>query len=224
MSSSNSQFSPRTSSLNAMSGGSSSPVGPGTPVKSPPALIKASSMLSPPSVVGSSSGSMASRDVVPVDGITIYEVLRYVRSTFDDPTVLDGVPLEAAGNSGAWHAWRAHRASENKASMPKLEQKTKSPDQKSDAPLLKTPFARAARQPGEWNWEGVWQVRAKKGIDMSVTEAALYGNSTNNDELVSCPEAKSMNDLLMSQINFLPPDSEAFEAVRKRMKQTLSQQ
>lgn len=192
MNSSNSQFSPRTSSLNAMSGGSSSPGGPGTPVKSPPVSVKASGMLSPPSVVVSSPGSTASRDVVPVDGVTIYEVLRYVRSTFDDPAVLDGVPLEAAGNSGAWHAWRAHRVSENKASMPKPEQRTKSSDQKSDAPLLKTPFARAARQPGEWNWEGVWQVRAKKGIDLSLAEAALYGNSSNNDELVGYPRGMCM--------------------------------
>ena len=197
MSSSNSQFSPRTSSLNVMSGGSSSPGGPGTPVKSPSASVKASSMLSPPSVIGSSPGSTDPRDVISVDGITIYEVLRYVRSTFDDPTVLDGVPLEAAGNSGAWHAWRAHRASENKASMPKPEQRTKSPDQKLDAPLLKTPFARAARQPGEWNWEGVWQVRAKKGIDLSVTEAALYANSTNTDELVGFLNAKCTDALLM---------------------------
>lgn len=184
MSSSHSQFSPRTSSLNAMSGGSSSPGGAGTPIKSPLASAKASSMLSPPSVIGSSPGSTPSGDVAPIDGITIFEVLRYVRSTFDDPTVLDGVPLEAAGNSGAWHAWRAHRVSENKAFMPKPEQNSNSPDQKSDAPLLKTPFARAARQPGEWNWEGVWQVRAKRGIDLSVTEAVLYANSTNTDELV----------------------------------------
>lgn len=197
MNSSNSQFSPRTSSLNAMSGGSSSPGGPGTPVKSTPASLKASSMLSPPSVVGSSPGSTSSCAVVPVDGITVYEVLWYVRSTFDDPTVLDGVPLEAAGNSGAWHAWRAHRASENKASMSKPEQRTNSPDRKSDAPLLKTPFARVARQPGEWNWEGVWQVRARKGIDLSVTEAALYGNSTNIDELVGFLIAKFMYALLM---------------------------
>ena len=135
----------------------------------------------------SSPESTASRDVVPVEGITMYEVLRYVRSTFDDATVLDGVPLETAGNSGAWHAWRAHRASENRSLAPKSESNIKNPVQKSDVPLLKTPFARAARQPGEWNWDGVWQVRAKKGIDLSVSEAALYGNSTTSDELVSHP-------------------------------------
>lgn len=167
-----------------MSRGSSP--GPGTPTRTS-AIPVPGNNLSPPSVGVSSPGSTVSRDVVPVDGITIYEVLRYVRSTFDDATVLDGVPLEAAGNSGAWHAWRAHRASENKSSAPKNEGSIKSPVQKSDAPLLKTPFARVARQPGEWNWDGVWQVRAKRGIDLSVTEAALYGNSTNNDELVSRP-------------------------------------
>ena len=180
-----------------MSGGSSSPGGPGTPIKSTPISVKLSSMLSPPSVIGSSPGSTNSRSVVPIDGITIYEILRYVRSTFDDPTVLDGVPLEAAGNSGAWHAWRAHRASENKAFMSKPEQRANSPNRKSDAPLLKTPFTRVARQPGEWNWEGVWQVRARKGIDLSVTEAALYGNSTNSEELVGSLVAQFMYALLM---------------------------
>lgn len=181
---SNSRFAPRTSSLNAMSRGSSP--GPNTPIGASATPVHGNK-LSPPSVAGSSPGSTASRDTVPVEGTTIYEVLRYVRSTFDDASVLDVVPLEAAGNSGAWHAWRAHRASENKSSAPKNEGSIKSPVRKSDAPLLKTPFARAARQPGEWNWDGVWQVRARRGIDLSVSEAALYGNSMNNDELVSRP-------------------------------------
>ncbi|OLN87975.1 hypothetical protein CCHL11_00438 [Colletotrichum chlorophyti] len=41
--------------------------------------------------------------------VSTYEVLRYIRSTFDDESVLDSVPLEAAGNPGAWHAWRTRQ-------------------------------------------------------------------------------------------------------------------
>ncbi|KAJ3952516.1 hypothetical protein N0V92_011039 [Colletotrichum tropicale] len=41
--------------------------------------------------------------------VSTYEVLRYIRSTFDDDSVLDSVPLEAAGNPGAWHAWRTRQ-------------------------------------------------------------------------------------------------------------------
>ncbi|TKW56340.1 hypothetical protein CTA1_1790 [Colletotrichum tanaceti] len=41
--------------------------------------------------------------------VSTYEVLRYIRSTFDDENVLDSVPLEAAGNPGAWHAWRTRQ-------------------------------------------------------------------------------------------------------------------
>ncbi len=41
--------------------------------------------------------------------VSMYQVLKYIKSTFDKPDVLDSVPLEAAGNPGAWHAWRTHR-------------------------------------------------------------------------------------------------------------------
>ena len=41
----------------------------------------------------------------------ITEVLEYLKCAFDDETTLDTLPLEAAGNSGAWKAWRAYRRS-----------------------------------------------------------------------------------------------------------------
>ncbi|KXH41887.1 ubiquitin-conjugating enzyme [Colletotrichum simmondsii] len=47
--------------------------------------------------------------------VSTYEVLRYIRSTFDDEKVLDSVPLEAAGNPGAWHAWRTRQRQTGKS-------------------------------------------------------------------------------------------------------------
>jgi hypothetical protein len=48
-----------------------------------------------------------------------------------------------------------------------------------------TSLPSTTRRPGEWNWEGVWEVRAKKGIDGSIAEPVLYGNLASNDELVN---------------------------------------
>jgi hypothetical protein len=133
-------------------------------------------------------------------GISVYDVLRYILSAFDDAEVLDKVPLEAAGNPGAWHAWRSHRIKTG-AIVPiyPAEAKEKSTwhDSLSDdegsggstggAPegyqrlAGGTSAPIAARRPGEWNWEGVWEVRVKKGVDASLAEAVLYGNAAGDD-------------------------------------------
>ncbi|KFY01122.1 hypothetical protein V490_01073 [Pseudogymnoascus sp. VKM F-3557] len=165
-----------------------------------PESSNASSQVPPTAL---SSISSTSRDMAdPEDGITVYELLRYIRSTFDDSSVLDDVPIEAAGNSGAWRAWKAHR--EHEAQVAKVKRlsglggNTSSPSKRNLVP-------KATRQPGEWNWEGVWEVRAKKGIDLSVSEASLYGNSTSNDEL----------------INFLEADEDAVETMKENMIRSL---
>ena len=44
----------------------------------------------------------------------LYEVLAYMKSSFEDESVLDALPLNATGNSGAWYAWQAHRRQVNK--------------------------------------------------------------------------------------------------------------
>lgn len=123
----------------------------------------------------------------PEEGITIFELLRYIRSTFDDTSVLDEVPLEAAGNSGAWRAWKSYRTQQIEASLSMSVSKRSGDGENRDNLAKKSPLSKAPRQPGEWNWEGVWEVRAKKGIDLSVSEASLFGNATSNDELVSVP-------------------------------------
>ncbi|ELR04152.1 hypothetical protein VC83_02076 [Pseudogymnoascus destructans] len=160
----------------------------------------ASSQVTP---IALSSSSSTSRDMAdPEDGITVYELLRYIRSTFDDASMLDEVPIEAAGNSGAWRAWKAHRAHEAQVAQVKrllgISGNTSSPSKRNLVP-------KPVRQPGEWNWEGVWEVRAKKGIDLSVSEASLYGNSTSNDEL----------------INFLEADEEVVETMKENMVRSL---
>ncbi|KAL2060922.1 hypothetical protein VTL71DRAFT_8974 [Oculimacula yallundae] len=172
-----------------------------------------SGVSSPGSVVSGTSGSPTPGTTSSGDGaagkreeISTYEVLRYIRSTFDDDTVLDQVPLEAAGNPGAWHAWRSYRVKAGKiaspvsgtfTSIPKALQEGKdkgawadgSSDDGSSTGLHDgyqrlaggTSAPMAARRPGEWNWEGVWEVRVRKGVDNSVAEAVLFGRDAGDD-------------------------------------------
>ena len=94
------------------------------------------------------------------------KVLEYMKRAFDDETALDTLPLEAAGNSGAWKAWRAYRRSNETGG--KLVESTSSL-QKQD----------------EWSWDGVWEERVRRGIDASIAESTLYGGSGVGDDLVS---------------------------------------
>ncbi|EED22263.1 ubiquitin-conjugating enzyme, putative [Talaromyces stipitatus ATCC 10500] len=88
--------------------------------------------------------------------VHVVTLLDYIRSTFDDEAVLDSLPLDAAGNPGAWHAWKAHR------SGPGTPNKRGTPQ---------------TRLPGEWNWEGVWAKRVQSGIQASQSDAALFAST-----------------------------------------------
>lgn len=44
-----------------------------------------------------------------------------------------------------------------------------------------------ARQPGEWNWEGVWEERVRRGVEASQSDAVLYGHALGRDDLVRLP-------------------------------------
>lgn len=127
------------------------------------------------------------------DGVRVgvYEILRYVRRTFDDETVLDKVPLEAAGNPGAWHAWRAYRVK-----MGKLAREAQQ-GERPTSPVV-------ARTPGEWNWDGVWEVRVKKGVEASIAEAVLYGQGANDD-----------------LIQFLNVDGDRLEEMRRLIRESM---
>ncbi|EEQ27515.1 hypothetical protein McanMca71_000032 [Microsporum canis] len=117
--------------------------------------------------------------------VTALDLLEYIRSTFDDETVLDSIPLEATGYPNAWHAWCAHRrqprntssaerrsSKDGGASPSPTPGRTLSPDSnlRRSSPQ--------ARSPGEWNWEGVWLKRVKENIHHSFLESVLFGSSS----------------------------------------------
>ncbi|KAK2786012.1 hypothetical protein FQN52_008008 [Onygenales sp. PD_12] len=117
--------------------------------------------------------------------VPVLKVLNYIRSTFDDESVLDSITLEAAGNPGAWHAWRSHRRLGNKDGGDGLDNQVKrgSPQ---------------ARRPGEWNWEGVWAKRVQTGIETSYLESVLFGSNSRggSDDMIRF--TKLDNDILAS--------------------------
>ena len=115
----------------------------------------------------------------PTEEISIVRMLEYIRSTFSDESILDSLPLEAAANPGAYHAWRAHRA-------PILRAQQSSSASPSPGPLIvdKPESGNALgpnRRPGEWNWEGVWEERVKKAVKASLSEPVLFGAGAGED-------------------------------------------
>ena len=132
----------------------------------------------------SSSASMPGYAQTGRREVSTYEVLRYIRSAFDDEDVLDSVPLEAAGNPGAWHAWRTHRKlTAGKALSGQGESAGLGSEGEAQTPTAPATPA-TTRRPGEWNWEGVWEERVKKGIAASLSEGVLFGNAGTADEVV----------------------------------------
>lgn len=116
---------------------------------------------------------------------SIYDILIYLVSTFDSESVLDSIPLEAAGNPGAWHAWKARQ-------------------QKSNPSSTATNSTSTPRKPGEWNWEGVWEERVKRGVNASLSEAVLFGRAGGDET-----------------INFLNMDEEDVKGVKENLFRTL---
>ncbi|KAK4197227.1 hypothetical protein QBC40DRAFT_232582 [Triangularia verruculosa] len=175
--------------------------------------------------------------------VSTWEVLRYIKSTFDDEGVLDEVPLEAAGNPGAWHAWRTHRRCQREREQREREReeqkkreqgaagvgdevvvekaetvvsddgrgsvggggdaRTSSGSLVSQVPATPTS---SGRRPEEWNWEGVWERRVKKGIAASLSEGVLFGGAAGGPDEV---------------INFLPMDEAEVEGVKQNLLRTL---
>ena len=85
--------------------------------------------------------------------LNIGMILRYLKAAFDDEAILDSLTLAVAGNSGAWHAWQAHRRTSSEV-------------------IRSSEHARS-----DWNWDGVWRNRVQKGIDASVSDSVLYGKN-----------------------------------------------
>lgn len=183
--------------------------------------------------------------------ISTYSLLKYIRSTFDKAEVLDAVPLAAAGNPGAWHAWRTHRRKEGKVfdekkghrlsrlsrlsiydGLPKLASSEQGDAAASDAKSIGSQST--TREPGDWNWDGVWEDRVKKGVASTLTESVLYGASGISDDMVCCCNCRGSqmwlffclvhwraNLAVFSQIHFLALEEGTIEAVKGNLRRTL---
>jgi hypothetical protein len=111
-------------------------------------------------------GRDGARDLEPILSCSVVKGLAYLKSSFEEPEILDSLPLEAAANPGAWHAWRSYRG------LPKIVSRSVSPAQDGTG---KGPMPQ--KQPGDWNWEGVFEKRVKSGIEASISDAVLFGSA-----------------------------------------------
>jgi hypothetical protein len=172
---------------------------------------------------GSTTPSAAATSPPPI--VTVYDILDYLRRAFNHETFLDSIPLEAAANPGAYHAWNAHSARKlqaSRAASPQIPPIVVSSSSMRPSRLdsLSPPpptlgahgdgtLASRGRRPGQWNWEGVWEDRVKRGIQSTVTEQALFGSAAAADEMIRFsnldPEAV---EILMTEIKkreVIPP-------------------
>jgi hypothetical protein len=123
---------------------------------------------------------------------SILEVLDYIRYAFNEEACLDSIPLDAAANPGAYHAWQSHRTRQmqsSRAASPQsasLSQRSGGMENISSALNTNRDSTAAGRgrRPGQWNWEGVWDERVKRGIQSSLAEQVLFGGANAPDELI----------------------------------------
>ncbi|KAK5938656.1 hypothetical protein PMZ80_008847 [Knufia obscura] len=111
----------------------------------------------------------AQEDGLKKEKRTLPAVMQYLKRAFEDASFLDNLSPRAAVNTNAWHAWRAHRG------LPKLGSRSISP---ASAESGRTPLS-PRLDPGDWNWDGVWESRVKNGIEESMSDAVLFGSKNN---------------------------------------------
>ena len=131
-----------------------------------------------PTEAGQDAGATESHDgrtkAPPTPPLTV-EVLQYIRIVFDTNAVLDSIPLEAAANTGAWHAWKSYRAKILGARTASPHSRSPSETSGRSVSPRQQQQPGGARRPGEWNWQGVWEDRVRKSVQASNSELALYG-------------------------------------------------
>ena len=96
----------------------------------------------------------------------ILKVLRHLQHSFENEDLLDNIPLEAAGDPSAWHAWRAYRGFSRNQNEPRDNQ-----------PRSENAPPSSPKNPSEWKWDGVWESRVRNAVEASISEAALFGSS-----------------------------------------------
>lgn len=101
------------------------------------------------------------------EDITVAEILRYMRTCFEEEAVLDAIPFEAAANPSAWYAWQSHRGRNIRDPVSAMIEPDSSP---------------RPRGPSDWNWEGVWDERVKRAVQTTLSEGALFGSAGVKDD------------------------------------------
>lgn len=128
------------------------------------------------------------------------EVLQYVRVVFDTEATLDSVPLEAAANTGAWHAWRSYRSKTiggRSSPVPSLTSNASDATRERSSSPRQQPGG--ARRPGEWNWQGVWEDRVKKSIQASISDHVLYSGDNSDVVCFSKVEPEAISEMMPAQ-------------------------
>ncbi|KAL9583051.1 MAG: hypothetical protein Q9212_002931 [Teloschistes hypoglaucus] len=108
---------------------------------------------------------------------SIFDILNYMKRAFDDEDFLNQLPEEAAASLGAWKAYQAHRRNACQRSNPHSDN-VPDPSRRRDGP--QQPQNHDWRR-GEWNWDGVWEQRVKKGVDASISDQALFGTARDTE-------------------------------------------
>lgn len=105
----------------------------------------------------------------------VVELLQYMRIVFDTDEVLDMIPVEAAANTGAWHAWQSHRSKSTSRAASTARQANGAQRSSTERSMSPRQQPGGARRPGEWNWQGVWEDRVRRSIQNSLSEPVLFG-------------------------------------------------
>lgn len=115
----------------------------------------------------------------------VVELLHYVRVVFDTEEVLDAIPLNAAANTGAWHAWRSYRTKAPAPSRGTSVARSLGEGKATSIERSVSPRQQpgGARRPGEWNWQGVWEERVRRSVQTTLSEPVLFGGDS--DDVVS---------------------------------------
>ncbi|KAE8353361.1 ubiquitin-conjugating enzyme/RWD-like protein [Aspergillus coremiiformis] len=140
------------------------------------------------------TSSLAEKPIEMRRNVPVTALLDYIRSTFDDETVLDSLPLEAAGNPSAWHAWKAHRKDSSDSAL-KTNSKRGSPQ---------------ARLPGDWHWDGIWAKRVQDEVEASHSDATLFGSATRGGGNEDTIRFSRLDDATLTSIKemMIPPVEE----------------
>ena len=120
---------------------------------------------------------------------SIIEVLQYLKNSFDECLVLDGLPRECAGNLGAWDSWQAHRNKNPRVLASGMKNSSairgEAPSSGHQLHITHESLVSRSKEPHDWSWDGIWEKRVRDGIDISISDSVLYGSGASADNLVN---------------------------------------